>query len=85
MVALSGVFPVRYLPRAGAADFLTTLTGRAWRPQALADMASDGVGPPYGIVRGRALYEVAALEQWVAEEMARTGPKKASREHSEAA
>ncbi len=75
---------MRYLPRRGAADHLTAITGRKWSAQALADMASDGVGPPYGIVRGRALYEVSGLEEWVASEMARPLPKHSKPEQSAA-
>ncbi len=66
---------MRYLTRKRAADHLTAI-GRPTAPQALADMASDGVGPPYGLVRGRALYEVSALEDWVAAEMARPVPRR---------
>lgn len=72
---------MRYLSRALAAQHLTTL-GRKTSTQALADMASDGVGPPYGIVRGRALYEVSGLEEWVAAEMARPLPKHSKPEQS---
>jgi hypothetical protein len=70
----------RYLTRRLAADHLTARAeGRQFTVQALADMASDGEGPPYAIVRGRALYRVEDLERFLAEQFEQ--PTRRGRRH----
>ena len=61
---------MKYLTRQRAAEHLTA-KGISTTAQALADQASDGKGPAYGIVRGRALYTESDLDAWIAEQLAR--------------
>jgi len=61
---------MHYLTRQAAAELLT-VRGLPTTPQALADAASDGTGPRYGLVRGRALYTAADLDSWLATQLAR--------------
>jgi hypothetical protein len=59
-----------YFIRARAAAYLTQL-GIPSTAQGLADMASDGRGPTYGLLNGRAVYTVENLNTWVSSELAR--------------
>lgn len=47
-----------------AAKYLSD-RGIATSAQALADMASQDKGPPYSIIRGRALYRDSDLDTWI--------------------
>ncbi len=59
-----------YLSRPAAADRLTERTERSrkFTSQGLANLASDGKGPPYAIIQGRAVYRVDELDAWLDEE-----------------
>jgi hypothetical protein len=59
-----------FITRDQAAGLLSTMGLRA-TAQGLADMAHDGVGPPYAIVRGRALYRREDVESWLKTEFER--------------
>jgi hypothetical protein len=60
----------KFLDRRGAAAYLLEKRGVPITPQHLANLASDGIGPPYAIVNGRALYLPSRLDQWVADQAA---------------
>lgn len=55
-------------PRAAA---LITERGLDMSAQALADLASDGKGPAYSIINGRACYTEASIDAWLSAEAAR--------------
>jgi hypothetical protein len=61
---------VEYLTRQRAAEYLSG-QGLPTTGQGLADQASDGKGPKYGLVRGRALYVESDLDAWLTEQLAR--------------
>ena len=60
----------QYLLRRRAAEYLSE-RGIPTGAQALADLASRGIGPHYAIVRGRAVYTAEDLDRWLAEQIAR--------------
>lgn len=60
----------RYRTRRLAAEYLTA-QGVKKTEQGLADDASRGKGPKYGIVNGRAVYTDADLDAWITEQLAR--------------
>ena len=75
----------QYLTRPIAADWLTA-RGPKTTTQALADLAHNGGGPRYGIVRGRAVYLESDLEAWLAGQFARpVVPRKGRRQRQHAA
>lgn len=59
-----------YLTRSRAAEHLTA-RGIPTTAQALADLAHRRTGPRYAIVRGRAVYRTADLDQWLAQHFER--------------
>jgi hypothetical protein len=59
-----------YRTRRLAAEYLSA-QGVSTTEQGLADHASRGKGPKYGIVNGRAVYTDADLDSWIAEQLAR--------------
>ena len=61
---------MEYLTRQRASEYLTD-KGLPTTAQGLADQASDGKGPKYGLVRGRALYVQADLDAWLAAQISR--------------
>lgn len=61
---------MRYRTRLAAAEYLTG-SGLETTAQGLADHASRGKGPKYGIVNGRAVYTDVDLDAWIAEQLAR--------------
>jgi hypothetical protein len=58
-----------FLPRAAAAKHLTK-KGVPTTASALANQASDGIGPRYAIINGRAIYREADLDAWLTEQFA---------------
>jgi len=70
---------LNYLTRPRAAEYLTTKIGIAITPQGLADRASDGTGPHYAIVNGRAVYTEENLTRWIAEQAARPVVRRSQR------
>lgn len=56
---------VAYLTRSRAAEHITEC-GIPTSSQALADLAHRGEGPKYAIVRGRAVYRLVDLDNWLA-------------------
>ncbi len=65
---------VSYLDRIGARDFLRA-QGVPVGDAALANLASDGKGPRYSIINGRALYKPADLTAWI-EAQANVAPRR---------
>jgi hypothetical protein len=61
---VSGPIKLHFLTRQQAADDLTSM-GKRTTSQGLADMAHNGEGPHYSIVRGRALYRREDVEAWL--------------------
>jgi hypothetical protein len=61
---------LEFITRDTAAAVITSM-GLRQTAQGLADMAHDGVGPPYSIVRGRALYRREDIETWLRAEFER--------------
>jgi hypothetical protein len=61
---------MQYLIRQLAADYLTK-NGVKTTAQGLADRASDGTGPAYSIINGRACYTASALDAWLEAQAAR--------------
>lgn len=55
-----------YLTRQGAADHLSAKLGRRITIGALHRHASDGTGPVYKMILGRASYREADLDAWIA-------------------
>ena len=45
------------LIRKDAAEYLTEKSGRAFKPEGLAALATKGTGPLYSFVNGRAVYD----------------------------
>lgn len=60
-----------YLPRRAARSYLQDTHGVPLGGTALENMASDGTGPKYVLIAGRALYTREWLDAWVAAEAAR--------------
>lgn len=54
-----------YLTRPDAADYLSGKLGRRVTVGALHRHASDGTGPDYVMILGRASYQAASLDAWV--------------------
>lgn len=54
----------KYLTAADAAEYV------GYAPNTLAQYRCRGIGPPYRKVRGRVLYAVADLDDWVEEQSA---------------
>jgi hypothetical protein len=67
-------FSTRFRNRKGAADYLSEQLDREITVNAMARMASKGVGPGYAIVLGRATYPTAGLDEWL-EEQTRPPPR----------
>lgn len=61
---------MRLRTREEAAAYLNE-QGALIKGDGLKDHASRGTGPAYSIVNGRAVYTEAALDAWIAEQMAR--------------
>ncbi len=70
-----------YLIRARAAQYLRE-RGIPATTQSLADLASDGRGPRYGLLNGRAVYTAASLDEWVTIQLARPLLKRRDRRAS---
>ena len=66
-----------YLPRNGSTVFIREL-GVLIGDTALANLASDGKGPRYSIINGRALYRREDLLDWINRE-ASAEPRRRSR------
>jgi hypothetical protein len=62
---------LKYLDRNAQAQYLRDERGIPMSPQRLADLASDGLGPKYVLINGRALSTREDLDAWVAEQAAR--------------
>lgn len=60
-----------YLSRAAARTYLREGIGVPIGDTALENMASDGNGPKYVVIAGRALYTREWLDAWVAEQAAK--------------
>ena len=73
-----------FLTRPRAAEYLTA-AGVYTTAQGLADRATDGTGPAYSIVSGRAVYTAEALDAWLAEQAARPVPRRGRRRSEQAA
>jgi len=56
--------------RSRAADLITK-RGLDMTAQGLADLASNGKGPAYSIINGRACYTEASIDAWLSAEAAR--------------
>lgn len=72
-----------YLDRNGARDFHRE-QGVPLGDTALANLASDGKGPRYSIINGRALYKAADLTAWI-EAQASVTPRRRRRAQPAAA
>jgi hypothetical protein len=57
-----------YLLRPAAREYLKDVHGIELGVSALENKASDGTGPVYAKINGRALYKRADLDAWVAAE-----------------
>ena len=60
-----------FLNRVMAREYLAETHGVELGKVGLENLASDGVGPKYVLISGRALYTRDWLDQWVAAEAAR--------------
>lgn len=69
---------MRYLPRFPDATQHVRDRGIRLGDGGLKDLAHRGRGPRYVIVNGRALYTVADLDAWIAEQAARPVPTRSS-------
>lgn len=58
----------KLLLRPAATEYLNEVEGVQVAPAGLACMASDGKGPKYSIVNGRAVYTREDLSAWVREQ-----------------
>jgi hypothetical protein len=72
-----------YLPRNGSTGFIRE-QGIPLGDTALANLASDGKGPKYSIINGRALYKREDLLDWIDRE-ASAEPRRRSRVTAETA
>jgi hypothetical protein len=75
---------MRYRNRPLSAEYLTA-RGVATTAQGLADKATDGTGPRYSIINGRALYTEADLDAWIAAQAARPVLRRKERRHGASA
>jgi hypothetical protein len=66
---------MRYLTRELAAAYLTD-RGVPATSVSLANLASDGGGPRYGIINHRAVYTAEWLDQWMKEQAERPVPRR---------
>jgi hypothetical protein len=66
----------QYLDRKGATEFVRN-QGVPAGNTALANLASDGKGPKYAIINGRALYKPEDLLKWISEQA--SAPPRAGR------
>ena len=57
--------PAEYLSRKAAAEHVSRRVGRRMTVAALARQASDGTGPIYRMILGRASYLVEDLDAWI--------------------
>lgn len=55
----------RYLPRSEAAEYVSKRLGRRVSTGALHRHASDGTGPKYVMILGRASYTEEWLDEWI--------------------
>jgi hypothetical protein len=62
---------LKYLDRNAQAQYLRDERGIPMSSQRLADLASDGLGPKYVLINGRALSTREDLDTWVSQEAAR--------------
>ena len=60
-----------YMPRPDARAYLNEEHGVVLGQFGLENMASEGTGPQYALIAGRALYTREWLDRWVAAEAAR--------------
>jgi hypothetical protein len=74
-----------YLPRAAARDYLAEKHGIQLGKTGLDNMASDGIGPKYARIAGRAVYTREWLDEWVAAEAARPVVRRRERRQTAAA
>lgn len=75
---------MRYRNRESAAQYLKD-RGIDTTPQGLADHAYRGRGPNYAIVNGRAVYTEAALDAWIAEQVAQPVRRRRAPQREQAA
>lgn len=60
----------RYLSRDESREYLATLGIKVGK-KGLCEHASQGSGPKYAIINGRAMYTQEALDTWIDEQVAR--------------
>lgn len=65
---------MKLLIRKDAAAYLTEKSGVTFKPEGLAALATKGTGPDYSFLNGRAVYEVDALDAWLAAQLAAKRP-----------
>jgi hypothetical protein len=68
----------RFMSRTEAAAYVAAVIGRKVTASALARMASDGVGPRYCMILGRASYQREWLDAWIAEQIKAPAPRQRS-------
>jgi hypothetical protein len=71
-----------FLTRVGAREYLLEVHGVELAPSALENLASDGAGPRYTRINGRALYQRAWLDDWVSAQAARPVLRRKERRHA---
>jgi hypothetical protein len=63
---------MQYMLRGPAAEYISgKFQGLKMTATALANLASKGKGPEYGILNGRAVYTREGCDKWIAEQVAR--------------
>jgi hypothetical protein len=67
-----------FMVRSEAAAYLGRALGRRVTSSALGRMASDGVGPRYVMVLGRASYRAEWLDAWLEEQIKPPAPRQRS-------
>lgn len=71
---------MKFLNRRRAAEFLTGITDLSITDQRLADLASKGQGPEYGVINGRAVYTEENLTAWVSAQLSKPVRARRTRE-----
>ena len=74
-----------YIPRAAARQYLEETHGVKLGKTGLENMASDGTGPKYALIAGRACYTREWLDAWVAAEAARPVTRRRHRQSDQSA
>ena len=72
----------RYLPRPEAAKYISNRLGRRVSTGALHRHASDGTGPKYVMILGRASYTETWLDDWIDQLMRAPAPRRRADRHA---